>query len=462
MTCRSAHAESDSLVLPPPLTMLVTALISVLARSFLAGVPALKDVHARGCRTLGRNWRWLRPLASRYVDAFEGGTRPRHLDVVRFLLNDQGFQQARKKYADEISIAEWIAEPQRMQPVVLAQAWRLPAIESAGDLAAWLGLGVAGLEWFADLKGLGYKFRNPKLRHYRYRVMPKQSGVRIIESPKARLKELQRRILADILDRIPAHPAAHGFVKGRSIVTFAAPHVGKQVLLRLDLQDFFPGFPAARVQAVFRTLGYPDHVADLLAGICTNSVPRDGWGERPAGIDSIEWYELRKLYARPHLPQGAPTSPALASITAYRLDCRLSGLAKTAGAVYTRYADDLAFSGGEEFNRGVNRFSLHAAAIALEEGFSVNHRKTRIMRQAQRQHLAGLVVNQKLGVPRPDRELLEAILTNCIRHGPQSQNREKVADFRAHLEGRIGFLEMVSRDKGRRLRALLEAVDWAE
>jgi RNA-directed DNA polymerase len=174
----------------------------------------------------------------------------------------------------------------------------------------------------------------------------------------------------------------------------------------------------------------------------------------------MEWCDVRTLYARPHLPQGAPTSPALANLTAFRLDCRLFGLAKSAGAVYTRYADDLAFSGGEDFNRVVGRFSTHTTAIALEEGFNVNHRKTRSMRQGVRQHLAGIVVNQKLSLRRRELELLEAILTNCVRFGPESQNRATLPDFRAHLEGRIGFVEMIDRVKGHSLRALFEAIDW--
>ena len=243
-------------------------------------------------------------------------------------------------------------------------------------------------------------------------------------------------------------------------MSFAAPHAGKSVVLRLDLQDFFPGFPAARVRALFRTLGYPEHVADRLGGICTNAVPRCVWNVRPLEIAAREWHEARMLYARPHLPQGAPTSPALANLTAYRLDCRLSGLAKTAGAVYTRYADDLAFSGGEDFRRVVERFSSHAAAVALEEGFRVNHHKTRIMRQGVRQQLAGVVVNQKVSLRRRDLELLEAILTNCVRLGPESQNRNALPDFRAHLQGRVGFVEMVNRVKGQQLRALLNAIKW--
>jgi hypothetical protein len=348
-----------------------------------------------------------------------------------------------------------------MQPVATAASWNVPAIATTGDLADWLCLGISELEWLADLKRLGYRLHGSKLRHYTYRVVAKRTGgLRVIEMPKRLIKEVQRRILIDILQRIPPHPCAHGFVTGRSIATFAAPHAGKRVLLRLDLQDFFPGCPAARVQAVFRTLGYPDNVASMLAGLCTNSVPCDVWSVPATAGDVRQAYEARGLYAERHLPQGAPTSPALANVIAYRLDCRLAGLAKTAGASYTRYADDLAFSGDDEFARVVERFSTHVAAIALEEGFNVNHRKTRIMRQSRRQHLAGVVVNEAVSMPRRDLELLEAILTNCVRFGPASQNRENHPDFRAHLEGRIGFVQMVNRIKGQRLRNLFENIRW--
>jgi len=236
--------------------------------------------------------------------------------------------------------------------------------------------------------------------------------------------------------------------------------VGKQVVLRLDLQDFFPSFPAARAQAFFRTLGYPEQVADRLAGICSNAAPRTIWNDRPVEIDTTQWREAQLLYARPHLPQGAPTSPALANFTAFRLDCRLSGLAKSAGAVYTRYADDLAFSGDAEFVRVVERFSAHAAAVALEEGFSLNHRKTRIMRRGKRQTLAGIVVNEKTNLRRADLKILEATLTNCLRYGPESQNRLGLPNFRAHLEGRIGFVEMVHLRRGEEMRKLFQAIEF--
>jgi hypothetical protein len=345
-----------------------------------------------------------------------------------------------------------------MQPVDAALAWDLPDLTTAGDLSRWLSVRPTELDWFADLKALATE---PRLHHYRYRVRMKRSGgVRLIESPKPELKELQRRILVGILDRVPPHPAAHGFVPGRSVVTFAAPHASRRVVLRLDLDNFFPAFPGARVQAVFRTLGYPEPVADRLGGICSNASPLWLWKERPLEFDSGSWREARTLYTRRHLPQGAPTSPALANITAYHLDCRLAGLARTASAVYTRYADDLAFSGDTNFARVVDRFAAHAAAIALEEGFGVNHHKTRILRPGTRQSLAGIVINSHPAVRRADRERLEAILTNCVRYGPVSQNREGIPDFRAHLEGRIGYVEMVNRAHGERLRRIFRAIPF--
>jgi hypothetical protein len=220
----------------------------------------------------------------------------------------------------------------------------------------------------------------------------------------------------------------------------------------MDLRDFFPSFPAARIQTLFRTFGYPETVADLLGAICTNAAPRDVW-PKPA-------YAERELYDRPHLPQGAPTSPALANVCTYRADCRLAGLAQSAGAVYTRYADDLAFSGDAEFERRVERFSTHAAVVLMEEGLTIHHRKTRVMRQGVRQHLAGLVTNRKLNVMRPDYDRLKAILTNCIRTGPATQNRDSHPEFRAHLQGRVAFVDMIQPAKGAHLQALFNQIQW--
>ena len=435
-----------------------SSLIEALAATLLAGEPTVDVLHDRCSRMLGRRWRWIRSLAQRYVKAFDHGTRPRHREVVRFLRSDVGLQRAFRKYRDEIVVRELCLEPRAMLPVRAAAGWEIPAIDSTGDLAKWLGVDPGELRWYADLKGLGYKQREPRLAHYHYRVLAKRfDSLRLIEAPKARLKDLQRQILRWILEKVPPHPAAHGFVRGRSIRTFVAPHVGKRVVLRMDLRDFFPSCGGVRIQNMFRTLGYPEAVADLLGGICSNQTPLNIWQDSGAGVDVAE---LRRLYARPHLPQGAPTSPALANICCYRLDCRLSALAESAGATYTRYADDLAFSGGPDFERRAERFAAHVGAVLLEEGFRVNHRKTRVMRRGVRQHLAGLVTNGKANVRRSDFDRLKAVLTNCVRFGPESQNRERRPDFRSHLRGRVSFVEMINRGKGKRLRTIFEQIRW--
>jgi RNA-directed DNA polymerase len=447
-------------ILPSP-AMPDSLLLRALARSFLAGEPTVEQLVTRGARTLGQPWRWLRPLAQRYVNVFGGRTRPRQRDVVQFFLHDRGLKRARSKYFHELSVEHHLAERQPMQPVGAAETWDIPAIESAGALAEWLGLNPSQLRWLADLKGLGCKKAGAKLWHYHYRILAKSYGsIRLIEAPKPRLKELQRQILTQILEKVPPHSAAHGFIKGRSIKTFVAPHLGQRVILRMDLQDFFPSFRAARIQAFFRTLGYPESVAELLGGVCTNATPRDAWKEAIAEVDPLPLSEARILYARPHLPQGAPTSPALANLCTYRVDCRLSGLARSAGAEYTRYADDLAFSGSADLEKHIDRFSTHVAAVLMEEGFAVHFRKTRVMRRGVRQHLAGIVVNQHPNVIRADFDRIKATLANCARLGPESQNRDGTSHFRAHLEGRVSFVEMINPNKGRRLRALFDRIQW--
>ncbi len=436
-------------------------LVRMLARCLLTAEPSVEQIVACGSHVLGRRWRWFRSLAQRYVEAFARRTRPRHRDVVRFLLHDRGFQRAWSRHFHELFVEAGLSEPQRMQPVDEAEAWGLPGIESVGSLADWLRVEAGELEWFADLKGLTSRKSGPKLGHYHYRILSKGNGsIRLIEAPKARLKELQRQILTGILDRIPAHSAAHGFVKARSIKTFVAPHVAKRVVLKMDLEDFFPSFRAARIQSFFRTLGYPEPVADLLGGICTTSTPRFVWKTIGCEVDRSQVQEARTEYARPHLPQGAPTSPALANLCTYRVDCRLAGLAKSVGAEYTRYADDLAFSGDEGLEERIERFSTHVAAILMEEGCRVNHRKTRVMRAGVRQYLAGVVANRHMNVVRSDFDRLKATLHNCVRLGPESQNRQAHPHYRLHLEGSVSFVEMLNPAKGVRLRRIFERIRW--
>jgi RNA-directed DNA polymerase len=168
--------------------------------------------------------------------------------------------------------------------------------------------------------------------------------------------------------------------------------VGKRVVLRIDLHDFFPSISVARIQALFRTVGYPERVAEVLAGLCTNSTPLDAWeGDTPA-LTARQTRQARWLYSQPHLPQGAPTSPAHCQPLRLSTGLPTVRVWRTPPTpIYTRYADDLVFSSGDaNLERVVRRFHLHVCATVMEEGFSVHHRKTRIMRQGVRQRLTGI------------------------------------------------------------------------
>jgi RNA-directed DNA polymerase len=332
-----------------------------------------------------------------------------------------------------------------------AGPWATPRFRSPGHLAEWLGLSPNELDWFADLRGRESDAPDGPLRHYHYRWLPKRSGAwRLLEIPKARLKAIQRRLLHEILERIPVHDAAHGYRRGRSVATYVTPHAGQQIVLRFDLRDFFPSVCASRVCALFRTAGYPLPIARLLTGLCTNVAPDEVCVAAPGS----------RRYAVPHLPQGAPTSPALANLCAFRFDRRLSALAESLEARYTRYADDLAFSGGETLERAARRVQVLVCRIALEEGFEVHTRKSRFMRRAVRQQLAGVVVNAHPNVSRDEYDRLKAILTNCVRHGPTSQNRAHHADFRGHLLGRIAYVAMLNPTRAIKLREIFRKIRW--
>jgi hypothetical protein len=338
-----------------------------------------------------------------------------------------------------------LGTPNAMNP----SPWPVRSLPTSSQLAEWLGLTISELDWFADCQRRLSRAPD-KLQHYSYRWLAKRSGqARLLEMPKQRLKAIQRRILHEILDHIPPHEAAHGFRRGRSIATFVAGHAGRQIVLRFDLRDFFPSIRVSRVHALFIKAGYPRSVARLLTGLCTT-------------VASCQVAPPSDLYRTPHLPQGAPTSPALANLCAYRLDCRLAGLARKVGVHYTRYADDLAFSGGEELQRCARRFQVGVCRIALEEGFEVHTQKSRFMRQGVRQQLAGIVVNAHPNVQRAEYERLKAILHNCMRRGPFSQNRDKHPDFRGHLLGQMAYVAMLNPERGAKLRAKFTHISWRQ
>lgn len=424
-----------------------------LADAVLAGSHDAAGYAERFAHVLGRKHRWVAPMSRRLFETFgstlEQRDRPR---ILEWIHADRGYRAA---WAVDRPprIARYLLEPPRMSPRQGAlAACALPELPTEGDLADWLGLAPNELDWYADPRRMNGSAG--ALCHYRYRWIPKRYGMRLMEVPKPRLRDLQRRILRGILDCVPVHFAAHGFCRGRSCLTFAEPHVGREVVLRMDLCDFFPSIPASRIHALFGMLGYPAGVARLLTALCTNVVPMAVANEGAGSWRAAKRFEL------PHLPQGAPTSPALANLCALHLDYRLDELARSVEGKYTRYADDLAISGGERLRRRVGAVVSLVTTIAAEEGFAINPRKTRPMVRCQRQILAGVVVNARPNVRRDDYDRLKAVLTNCVRLGAASQNRDGVRDFAARLAGRIAHVAALNPTRGLKLRGLFEQIDW--
>jgi RNA-directed DNA polymerase len=428
---------------------------AALAAAFLAGAWTEDALVRRAAEVLEPRPRWVRAVVREVLAAYHRppADRPRELAAYVVLVLEE-----RDGHGVAPRVRRWrdfAAEMGRMH-------WPVPPIASPGELAERLGVDAGQLAWLADVRGLERRVGDPRLRHYVYAWRPRAGAPpRPIAQPKHRLKTIQRRILREILDRIPAHDAAHGFVRGRSARTHAALHVARGSVMRMDLEDFFASVPAARVYGVFRTAGYPEAVAHTLTALCVTVIPHAEWAALPRPQDPAligRHHRLGRRLATPHLPQGAPTSPALASLAASGLDRRLAAVAPALAARYSRYADDLTFSGDAALPTGTLRRVV--SEIARDEGFRVAPDKTRVRRRGQRQLVCGVVVNERLNVPRREYDRLKAILHDAARNGPEAANRSGVPDLRAHLLGRIAWVGALHPDRGRRLRERFDAIAW--
>jgi RNA-directed DNA polymerase len=431
---------------------------------------------ARACRQFatanGRGWQKpANTIAKEVLRAYEIPPKDAHREFAKFLERacwgfdsagshsdvdtDDDYSTIRKR---RIELPKQTFQLALASSQMLRNRWGVPFIHDVGELAAMLDVSVTDLQWFSDRRAYQVRETNEKLNHYRYTWIPKGNGkLRLLEEPKPRLKAIQRQLLREIVGLIPIHDAAHGFVPGRSSVTALEPHVRKRIVLRLDIADFFGSVTAGRIYGIFRACGYPEGVAHTLTGLVTNRLPNHLRTEqlRKTGTDSVP-VRVRD----PHLPQGAPTSPALANLAALGIDRRMTGLAASFEAVYTRYADDLLFSGGSELLKGRNRFLEVVDDVVRDEGFRLQDSKTAVMTAAGRQRALGLVVNNRPNMARGEYDALRATLHNCVRFGVASQQREVTANYQAHLRGRIGWAVQANPARGAKLMALYEQISW--
>lgn len=322
---------------------------------------------------------------------------------------------------------------------------QLPALPSAQALADAMGIGLN------ELKFLAYARKTSTVSHYQRFAIPKKTGgAREISAPMPRLKRAQYWLLDNVLQPLPVNQAAHGFVRGRSIVSNAQLHVGQDVVINCDLKDFFPSITYARVKGWFASLGYAEQMATILALLCT---------EQPADevqLDGQTWY-VGQGHRR--LPQGAPTSPAITNQLCRRMDARLQGIANKLGFNYTRYADDLTFSASGEAANNVAKILSAVRFITAGEGFELHPDKTRVMRKGVKQEVTGIVVNDKLSVDRQTLRKFRAVLHRIRVSGLNElewQGHTTETGLLRSLKGYANFVAMVDAERGHLLRNELQ------
>lgn len=312
----------------------------------------------------------------------------------------------------------------------------LPLWKTEADVAAALGINVKELYFYAI-----HRERDRFFNYVRFAIPKRSGGHRVIMAPKRRLKALQRRLLELLVNKLPVSEHAHGFRAGRGTRSNAEPHVGQKMVIRVDLKNFFPTVTFGRVRGYLIALGYGFPVATSLACLMTEAE------RQPVELDDGTLVHVP--VTNRHCVQGAPTSPALCNALVMKLDRRITGLARKFGVNYTRYADDLTFSGPLDHKQA---FGLTQAVrrIVEAEGFIMNADKTLLLSHARRQTVTGAVVNQTLGLSRQERRRLRAMLHHESQ-GKSLHDAEKQPATSAQLQGKLAYLKMLNAEQWEKL-----------
>lgn len=319
-----------------------------------------------------------------------------------------------------------------------------PVFENILDFSQKSGFSLSQIRYLAFNRNV-----SEKSHYHTFEVSKKSGGKRKISAPKPKLKLFQQWILENILNRISAGEVVHGFTPNKSIVTNAAPHLGKDIVINIDLQDFFPSISYKRVKGLFSKFGYSEQLSTVFALICTQAHTEE------VLLDGVKYFVHK---GERFLPQGSPASPAISNSIAYKLDKRLQGLAKKFGFVYTRYADDLTFSAGQNSEQNINRLLYFVKKIIKDENFTIHPDKLHIMRRKHQQKVTGIVVNEKLNVERTKLRKFRALLHNIEINGWQNQTWGKAYHLINAIEGYINFVNMVNPSKASVFKEKLKTI----
>lgn len=324
----------------------------------------------------------------------------------------------------------------------------IPIIYSTKHLAMYLNMDYKSLE----------KLLLEHHRHYSYFCISKKSGgKRRIIAPLGDIRKAQYWLKKSILDKCDVLPCATGFVQGKSIKNNALPHVGKNYVLKVDLQDFFESISEKRVYGIFRGLGYAKNLSVDMAKLCTTYIS-DDWLKYSCEEDVVDTFS--DLIGRsPFMVQGAPTSPELANLACRNLDRRLMKYAQNHGVEYTRYADDLTFSTNEANNLPSISF---IRKVIEDEGFTLNDKKTRFYGPGMTHQVTGLYVDGRLRVPGKYKREIYRHLHFCEKYGLREHFEKWAPDkgyAREWLYGKILYVNMVEPDEAKKMLEIFNRID---
>lgn len=275
---------------------------------------------------------------------------------------------------------------------------KVPIIFEINHLALLLGI---------KINFLNKIIYSPKNFYRQFEIPKKSGGRRKIIAPYPSLLLIQKWILSNILKNIPINGCAHAFTNDKSIISNCKQHIGNNEVLKLDLKDFFPSIEISRIVVLFNKLGYSENISYILANLCC--------------LDGT-------------LPQGAPTSPILSNLVCRKLDKRLFSLAKKFELRYTRYADDIVFS-GQKINVKIMEYAQN---IIIDEGFEINNAKTRLYKEKNKKIITGISVSDILKLPRNYKRNLVLELNYILKYGYTSHiSKKKIRDIN-HLPSTIG------------------------
>jgi retron-type reverse transcriptase len=299
-----------------------------------------------------------------------------------------------------------------------------------------------------------------KGRQYVSLHIPKKSGAsREISVPSLHLKKIQRN-LKTILEEIYRPPScATGFVCGRSVLNNAEVHIGRKYIFNIDIAEFFHSIDRSRVKKELRAileqyfesqnshLIYIDEFSDMLAKLTTKRIIKKTI-KKPLGINNGVSFVL---------PQGAPTSPIISNIVCRNLDEQLSKLARSYSLDYTRYADDITFSGNNNVFKSASKFRTVLTEVLGREGFNIVPEKTRLLSRGERQVVTGLVVSEKVNVPRRYIREVRMLLYFWEKYGYNKASElygyyyrvekgaalTRLIDLKSMLYGKLNYMTMV-------------------